>query len=67
MVIRRALLEPLALSASGHEGVVQGRAAERGGATDWIFRTNRIDYGLESAKPDLQSTFKKPGGNTAAP
>ena len=27
----------------------------------------RIDYGLESAKPDLQSTFKKPGGDTAAP
>lgn len=25
------------------------------------------DYGLESAKPDLQSTFKKPGGDTAAP
>ena len=24
------------------------------------------DYGLESAKPDLQSTFKKPGGDTAA-
>src|SRR5271157_5020523 len=23
-------------------------------------------YGLESAKPDLQSTFKKPGGDTAA-
>src|SRR5271166_585524 len=25
------------------------------------------DHGLESAKPDLQSTFKKPGGDTAAP
>ena len=23
-------------------------------------------YGLESAKPDLQSTFKKPGGDPAA-
>ena len=23
-------------------------------------------YGLESAKPDLQSTFKKPGGDIAA-
>ena len=25
-----------------------------------------IEDGLESAKPDLQSTFKKPGGDTAA-
>ena len=29
-------------------------------------KTKRNDYGLESAKPDLQSTFKKPGGDTAA-
>src|SRR5271157_3538085 len=29
---------------------------------DW----SPIVYGLESAKPDLQSTFKKPGGDTAA-
>jgi len=28
--------------------------------------TLESDYGLESAKPDLQSTFKKPSGDTAA-
>jgi len=30
MVIRKARLEPLALSASGHEGVVNGRSAASG-------------------------------------
>jgi hypothetical protein len=30
-------------------------------------RGGGIDYGLESAKPDLQSVFKKPGGDTAEP
>ena len=33
----------------------------------WEKKVKHNDYGLESAKPDLQSTLKKPGGDTAAP
>ena len=40
----------------------RGHDALRESIMDW----SPIDYGLESAKPDLQSTFKKPGGDTAA-
>jgi hypothetical protein len=33
---------------------------------DWSPRSRTSNgYGLESAKPDLQSLFKKPGGDTA--
>ena len=30
-------------------------------------RSRRNEDGLESAKPDLQSSFKKPGGEPASP
>ena len=48
----------------GLRPLVSHAAAKAQTATHSSFRRNV--YGLESAKPDLQSTFKKPGGDPAA-
>jgi len=42
MAIRQARVEPLALSASGHEGVVNGWAAASGKESVDFVRTNRL-------------------------
>jgi len=42
MGIRPARLEPLALSASGHERMVNGRAAASGEESVDFVRTNRL-------------------------
>ena len=53
----------------GHDGLVARLVATTHQRTTqrdiYLFILTPNHYGLESAKPDLQSVFKKPGGGTA--
>ena len=60
---RRTIEPTLGIKGDSHRALPR-RFLAQNAQNDYGLESN--DYGLESAKPDLQSTFKKPGGDTAA-